>query len=163
MSYEAPGMHGLGLWPTDGLECPAMKQRAIIIAAGLMGAPATAANYWQECQIETATLCGPEGCRNVEPTLKLYLGDYANSKGVRKGYYRRCRRTGECDLIENPWIGTNEAYRVYVLPEHGLISRVAATGKVTDVATLGDTVLISRGTCWSVKPPSVRKKGKRRR
>jgi len=140
-----------------------MKRLTFIIAVALVAAPAPAANYWQECQIETATLCGLEGCRNVEPTLKLYLGDYANSKGKRHGYYRRCRRGRDCDIIENPWIGTNADYRAFVLPEHGLISRVGANGKVTDVATLGDNVLISRGTCWNVKPPGSKPKARRRR
>lgn len=125
----------------------------ILLASGVMIAGgASASNYWQECQIETATICDPQGCRNVQPTLKLYLGDYEDAKRRPKSYYYRCRRDGPCDEIRDPWVGENESYRAFVAPAHGVISRVGPDGKVTDVATLNDQVLISRGTCWSSEP-----------
>jgi hypothetical protein len=124
----------------------------LIGAMALVAGQASAADYWQECQIETVTLCSPDGCRNVEPTLKLYLGDYADSRGRRSGYYYRCRRPGPCDKIDNPWIGYNDHYRVFVVAGGGVISRVREDGKVTDVSTLNDNVLISRGSCWNSEP-----------
>ena len=124
-----------------------------LMAAGLalFAGQASAANLWQECQIETVTLCTPDECKNVEPTLKLYFGDFAARDGKRAGYYYRCRRDGPCDEIDDPWIGRNDRYRVFVIREAAVISRIDADGKVTDVATLDDHVLISRGTCWSAK------------
>jgi hypothetical protein len=124
----------------------------LLASSAMIAEGGSAANYWQECQIETATICGPEGCRNVQPTLKLYLGDYEDTKGRPKSYYYRCRRDGPCDEIRDPWVGENESYRAFVAPAHGVISRVGPDGKVTDVATLNDQVLISRGTCWSSEP-----------
>lgn len=129
-----------------------MSKLIFLATVALIPGPAFADNFWQECQIETATICDQVGCRNVQPTIKLYLGDYTDAKGRPKGYYFRCRRDSSCDEIRAPWIGENENYRAFVAPERGLISRVAANGRVTDVATLNDEVLISRGTCWSSKP-----------
>lgn len=128
-----------------------MKMLMVMAGLILASGQARSANVWQECQIETTTLCDPAGCRSVEPTLKLYFGDYVDAKGKRKGYYYRCRRAGPCDLIDDPWIGENEQYRAFVVRERGLISRIGPGGKVTDVATLEDHVLISRGTCWNTK------------
>jgi hypothetical protein len=124
----------------------------LIAALVLNTSTASAADFWQECQIEAVTLCTPDGCGSVEPTLRLYLGDFANSDGKRVGYYYRCRREGDCDKIEDPWIGHNDRYRVFVIREAAVVSRVDQDGKVTDVSTLDDHVLISRGTCWSAKP-----------
>ena len=127
------------------------------IALAALPPPASAADSWQECQIENVTFCNAEGCKYVDPTLKLYFGDFADSAGRRRGYYYRCRRDGACDMIENPWIGSNDRYRAFVMREQGVIARIAADGKVTDVATVDDTVLISRGTCWEGKPPDLSK------
>lgn len=133
-----------------------MRYVTLIAALALNSGTASAANFWQECQIEAVTICTPDGCRNVAPTLKLYLGDFANSQGKRAGYYYRCRREGACDKIEDPWIGRNDRYRVFVIREAAVISRVDQDGKVTDVSTLDDHVLISRGTCWSAKPQRIK-------
>ena len=94
----------------------------------------------------------------MQPTLKLYLGDYSDSKGRPRGYYKRCRRGSACDIIENPWIGQNDKYRAFVIPERGLIAHVGVDGKVTDVATLNNDVLISRGSCWSAKRQRIKPK-----
>lgn len=123
----------------------------------VQAAQAGDADLWQECQIESATLCGPGGCTNVAPTLKLYLGDYRADDGHRAGYYYRCRRGGECDIIENPWIGEGGGYRAFVMREQGVISRIGPDSRITDVATIEDTVLISRGSCWNADRPRIRK------
>ena len=134
-----------------------MIRSTLMIAMALQAAPAGDADLWQECQIESAILCGPGGCKNVEPTLKLYLGDYRADDGRRAGYYYRCRRGGECDIIENPWIGEGGGYRAFVMREQGVISRIGPDSRITDVATIEDTVLISRGSCWNADRPRVRK------
>jgi len=123
----------------------------ISAALGLIPAAAPAADIWQECQIETVTLCAPDGCRNVEPTLKLYLGDFTDAHGKPAGYYYRCRRDGACDKVDNPWIGHNDKYRAFVVPEANIISRVSQDGKVMDVSAIRDEVLISRGSCWGTE------------
>ena len=128
-----------------------MRYRYFIAAVALVPGAAPAADTWQECQIETVTLCTPEGCKIVEPTLKLYLGDYTDDRGKPAGYYYRCRRDGACDNIDNPWIGRNDKYRAFVVPEANVISRVDQDGKVMDVSAVRDEVLISRGTCWDTE------------
>jgi hypothetical protein len=119
-----------------------MKISVLLAGLTLLAGKASAAAVWQECQIESVTLCEAEGCMPVAPTLKLYFGDYADSKGRATAYYKRCRREGPCDVVENPWMGENDRYRAFVMPERGVIARIDADGKVTDVATLDNNVLI---------------------
>jgi hypothetical protein len=134
-----------------------MIRSTLMIGMALQTGQPADADLWQECQIESATLCGPGGCRNVEPTLKLYFGDYSADHGKRAGYYYRCRRDAECDIIENPWIGEGGGYRAFVMREQGVISRIGPDGRITDVATIEDAVLISRGRCWNSDRPRIRK------
>ena len=132
----------------------AMKM-LLIVAVALQAASITDPDNWQECQIESATLCGVGGCKPVTPTLKLFLGDYAGASGQRGGYYYRCRRGGLCDIVDDPWIGESAGYRAFVLRDRGVITRVGPDNKVTDVATIEDIVLISRGRCWKSARPRV--------
>ena len=125
-----------------------MKISVLLAGVALLAGKTSATAVWQECQIESVTLCDAGGCMPVAPTLKLFFGDYADSKGRAKAYYKRCRREGACDVIENLWMGENDRYRAFVMPERGLIARIDEDGKVTDVATLDNNVLISRGSCW---------------
>lgn len=129
-----------------------MKKLILVSGLALIPAQVSAADSWQECQIETVTYCNADGCQNVEPTLKLFFGDYSGPGGKPKGYYYRCRRDGPCDRIENPWIGEKDGYRAFVMREQGVISRIGPDNRVTDVSTLNDTVVISRGSCWDGEP-----------
>ena len=140
-----------------------MKSQILVMGFVLIAAPASGASSFQECQVESVTFCSPNGCSNVAPTLKLYFGDYADSAGKPKGYYYRCRRDGACDRIEDPWIGGDDKYRVFVMRGEGVISRLGRDGKVTDVATIGDNVLIARGSCWDAKPQGLNGKDRLRR
>lgn len=133
-----------------------MKSAVLAAALALQASRPALGDVQVQCQIETATLCGVEGCRNVAPTLTLYLGDYVDANGARNGYYYRCRRGGGCDIIDNPWIGDSGSYRAFVAREQGVISKLGSNAKVTDVATLEDKVLISRGSCWNFPRPAVR-------
>jgi len=132
-----------------------MKGVLLIAAVAFQAGQSAGPNISQECQIETVTLCDQAGCRGVEPTLKLYLGEYTAEDGRHAGYYYRCRRGEFCDIIENPWIGESGGYRAFVAREKGLISKVGPDNRVTDVATLEDRVLISRGRCWDAPRPNI--------
>jgi hypothetical protein len=132
-----------------------MKALLLVCALAIQEAQSGGTDLWQECQIERATYCDMAGCRGVEPTIKLYIGDYAGPGGKREGYYYRCRRGALCDIINDPWIGEGGGYRAFVMRDRGVISRISADNHVTDVATIGDTVLISRGRCWAASKPGV--------
>jgi hypothetical protein len=132
-----------------------MKSLLLIFGLVLQGPETVGPDISQECQVETVTLCDSAGCRAVEPTLKLYLGEYTNGDGSRAGYYYRCRRGAFCDIIDNPWIGESGGYRAFVARERGLISKIGPDSRITDVATIGDHVLISRGRCWAAPRPQV--------
>jgi hypothetical protein len=127
----------------------------LVLATALQAAGVSNPDIWQECQIESATLCGAGGCKPVQTTLKLFLGDYLGASGGRAGYYYRCRRGSVCDIIDDPWIGESAGYRAFVLRDRGVIARVGPDNSVTDVATIEDIVLISRGRCWEAPRPRV--------
>jgi hypothetical protein len=129
-----------------------VKFLALLTLLALQTAPNSRPSTW-ECQSETATLCTPTSCEQVEPTIKLYMGEYDEKDGSRASYYLRCRRGGSCDRIDNPWVGESGDYRVFVAREQALISRIAPNDRFTDVATLEDRVLILRGSCWGAPPP----------
>ena len=134
-----------------------MKSLLLVAGIALQAGQATAPDISQECQIETVTLCDQAGCRGVRPTLKLYLGAYMTEDGRQAGYYYRCRRAEFCDIIEDPWVGESGGYRAFVARERGLISKIGPQNRVTDVATLEDRVLISRGRCWPAPRPQVQR------
>jgi len=137
-----------------------MKGVGVLAALALQAAQGPAPDLSQECQIETVTLCDQAGCRGVEPTLKIYLGEYAAEDGKHRGYYYRCRRADLCDIIENPWIGENGGYRAFVARERGVIAKIGPENRITDIATIEDRVLILRGRCWDTPRPSVTRDGK---
>ena len=128
---------------------------SLVIAIALQAAGINDPDIWQECQIESATLCGAGGCKPVKPTLKLFLGDYVGESGRRAGYYYRCRRGSLCDIVDDPWIGESAGYRAFVMRDRGVITRVGPDNSVTDVATIEDIVLISRGRGWRSQRPRV--------
>lgn len=134
-----------------------MKSLLLALGLALQTGGASTPDMSLECQVETVALCDQAGCRGVEPTLKLYLGEYTAEDGGRYGYYYRCRRGDSCDIIDNPWIGESGGYRAFVARERGLISKVGPENRLTDIATLEDRVLISRGRCWPAPRPQVRR------
>src|SRR5690348_11131627 len=95
----------------------AMKSIALAAGLFLQAAQPPAPAISQECQIETVTLCDQAGCRGVEPTLKLYVGEFTGEDGKQVGYYYRCRRGDYCDIIDNPWIAESGGYRAFVARE----------------------------------------------
>ena len=133
----------------------ALMKTVLVLAILLHAAAIKDPDIWQECQIESATLCGAGGCKPVAPTLKLFLGDYVGESGRRAGYYYRCRRGNLCDIVEDPWIGESGGYRAFIMRDRGVIARVGTDNNVTDVATIEDIVLISRGRCWAAPRPRV--------
>jgi len=137
-----------------------MKSIALAAVLFLQAAQPPAPAISQECQIETVTLCDQAGCRGVEPTLKLYLGEFTGEDGKQVGYYYRCRRGDYCDIIDNPWIAESGGYRAFVARERGVIAKIGPENRITDIATVEDRVLISRGRCWDAPRPQVSREGK---
>jgi hypothetical protein len=133
----------------------ALMKTVLVLAIVLHAAVIKDPDIWQECQIESATLCGAGGCKPVAPTLKLFLGDYVGESGRRAGYYYRCRRGNLCDIVDDPWIGESGGYRAFIMRDRGVMARVGPDNSVTDVATIEDIVLISRGRCWKTQRPRV--------
>lgn len=125
-----------------------MKLVLMLISMAIQTTPSQP-DIWQECKFEKAELCEPSGCKEIEPTLKVYMANYVNDDGQRGGYYYRCLTKGGCTIIEPYWVGFGRGgYRVWEAREKGVSSRLSPDGEVTDIVTLEDVVLISRGKCW---------------
>ena len=130
--------------------------KLIIFLFGLALQPTQApSDLFRECKIETATLCGPDGCRSVEQSGKLYMGDYANAKGDRARYYYRCNLKGGCVAVDQPLVRRSGSYRTFIAAEQGAVSSIGPDDQVTDVFTRANLVQISRGTCQPAAPPAI--------
>jgi hypothetical protein len=127
-----------------------------MLLLGLLLQTNTQSNIWRECTFDRAELCTASGCKATKPTLKVYLADYSDDPKPRGGYYYRCRIDGGCQIVEPFWVGYGAAgYRVWDAREKGALSRLSPDDKITDVVTLEDVVLISRGTCREAPPPII--------
>lgn len=129
----------------------------MIIAALAVTTQASAAepNIWRACTVDSVTICTPSGCSPGKPSTWLYLASYEH-EGKRETTYYRCNADrSDCDTYE-PAVHRSGAYLNFSLPENGVVSRLGPDDTVTDVATIMDTVLISRGKCQLEPPPIIR-------
>lgn len=133
-----------------------LKRLAMIGALVAAGeASASEPNVWRACTIESVTICTPAGCVDGQPKIWVYLASYED-EGLRKAFYYRCGSDKrDCDTY-TPIVHRSGAYVTFSLPQNGVVSRLGPNDMVTDVATLMDTVLISRGKCVPEPPPIIR-------
>ena len=118
-------------------------------------ASAAEPNIWRACTVDSVTVCSPAGCSAGKPSTWLYLASYEN-EGKREAFYYHCSADQRnCDTY-TPVVHRSGAYLNFSLPQNGVISRLGPDDTVTDVATIMDTVLISRGKCLLEPPPIIR-------
>jgi hypothetical protein len=130
-----------------------------VLLAGLVlqTAKPTAPNVFQECELETAQLCDPSGCKPGKSTWRIWVADYQKDDGSRGGYYYRCATKDRCQVqILNDFRtrGAGE-YRVWSSKDAMSSSHVGPDGSVMDVVAHRERVLISRGKCWDAPPPII--------
>jgi len=112
-------------------------------------------DLWRGCEITSATICAPAGCRETRPTVKLYMADYIDSKSKRDSYYYRCRISGGCDMHDDVAVTLDHGDRVWTVSTPSIIATISLSDQVTDIATRNGLVLIQRGTCKLEPPPLV--------
>ena len=121
----------------------------------VVAAAAGAAGIWAACTIDTVSACSQSGCKAVKPAISIYLSDFVDRGVERAAYYRCSTGLTRCDRYRALVNKTGE-FSIFSLPERSLFAKLGPDHRVTDVAAMGDTVLISRGRCSERAPPSPR-------
>lgn len=123
-------------------------------AAILLASPAAAAEpgIWKACRIDTVSVCGVTGCSARKPAISIFVSDYIDRGTERAAYYRCGVRLSNCDRYPALAYRTGD-YLVFSLPQRSVFAKLGTDDRITDVAALGDDVLVSRGTCTTAVPP----------
>jgi len=131
-----------------------MKAHQLMAVLGCMSAPAIASqdDVWQACTIDTVTMCSATTCARRSPQISIFIGSFANQTARRAVYFRCALRLVNCDRYEALVYRLGD-FTVFALPERGVFTKLGPDNRVTDVATIQDTVFISRGRCVTAAPP----------
>jgi hypothetical protein len=130
---------------------------AIVGAAALLatiGAAANGPGIWAACTIDSVSICAASGCKAARPSVSIYLSDFVDH-GVERGAYYRCSiGLTRCDRY-NALVNKTGDFTIFSLPDRSVFAKLGPGHRVTDVAAMGDTVLVSRGRCSDRVPPAL--------
>jgi hypothetical protein len=132
--------------------------RSVPFCTGLalsVSASAAEPNVWRACTIQSVNICSPQGCVAGSPAIWLYVASYTD-KGKQHSIYIRCNISRTSCTDYRPLVHRSGAFLNFTLPKNAVVSRLGPDDMLTDVATIMDTVLISRGTCANEPPPLIR-------
>ena len=96
--------------------------------------------------------CSPAGCSARKPTISIFVSDFVDRGIERAAYYRCGVRLSNCDRYTALAYRTGE-FMIFSLPQRSVFAKLGTDDRITDVAALGDDVLVSRGTCATAVPP----------
>ena len=136
-----------------------MRSLCLLIIAFFTPSVAIAqAGIWKKCSVANSTLCGPTSCTSDRKAdISLYLGSY-DKNGKPNGYYYRCKAAleGACDIIEDySFASEPQGYSAWSSKSHSSVTRMSGVGKMTDILSENEYVLISRGVCVDSAPPII--------
>src|SRR4051812_34441002 len=120
-----------------------MKAYHLMAVFGCFAASANASqnDVWQACTIDTVTMCSAATCARRSPQISIFIGSYAKQAARRAVYFRCALRLVNCDRYEALVYRLGD-FTVFSLPEHGVFTKLGPDNRVTDVATIQDTVFI---------------------
>lgn len=133
-----------------------LVEKVFAIAAMAGAAQATAADrsIWRGCVIDSVQICTAKGCIAGRPAIWIYVASY-QEKGRNEAFYLRCNADkGDCDDL-TPIVNQSGSFVDFSLPDRGVISRLGPDDRLTDIATIMDTVVVSHGKCKNEAPPLV--------
>src|SRR5688500_1864224 len=117
------------MWRTTFTSCLLLISLAVV--------PGLAAPM--RCVVNSKFACTPAGCAGGK------IGMF-NLIDIELGKFSRCDASGCDDYSAN--FGRSGAYFVIDLPGRGMVAKLSTNGaEYLEVATLGNTALISFGTC----------------
>lgn len=116
---------------------------ALLMAVALTSAPQT--EWAWRCKFDQKFACTPaDGCKAVNPTLTTFVQPSSNFIGRCEG--------DDCDYFDGMVFSTSGSFFVGSLPNRGVIVKIDPNLSITEVVTLGHTVLTSYGKCEEVGP-----------
>ncbi len=115
-------------------------------------AAAAEPGIFKACTIDSVSVCTPRGCAASKPAISIFVSDFLDHGTERGGYYRCGLGLRNCDRYRALVYRTG-GFLIFSLPERGVFAKLASDNSVTDVATLADTVFVSRGECTNAAPP----------
>lgn len=98
-----------------------------------------------ECRFQSAFWCGSEGCSAADSQTWVRWSPETKT-------YERCDGKA-CDRYR-ALVTYSGAFANIVLPENGLLARLTGPGRVVEIATSMDSVLIRHGQCHGSERPS---------
>lgn len=102
------------------------------------GAEAQPIRSIAHCLIVSKFQCDAEGCRPIQPTIQHFVD-------LQSGTMSRCDANG-CDKHPVDMMRSG-AFMNISIPGRGTIAKLSDLGDFMEVATLGNTALISFGRC----------------
>ena len=131
-----------------------LKGLPIAAALLVMAAPASAADggIWQSCIVDSVFTCAPTGCFSQKPAISLYISTYGDAASERSAYYRCALKLTACQRYRADVDRAGNVV-IFTLPGRSVFAKLEDGNRITDVAAVGDWVIISRGKCASAAPP----------
>lgn len=109
---------------------------------------------WKSCAITSVSVCTTAGCRPAKPAISIYLLNFVDGGGERSAYFRCALGLTRCDRY-SALVNKTGDFAIFSLPDRSLFAKLGPGERVTDVAAVGDTVFVSRGTCRDSVPPAA--------
>ncbi len=124
------------------------------VALSLMASPVSAADggIWQACTIDAVQVCAPAGCASERPAISIFLSSYADGASERSAYYRCALQITNCQRYRAD-IHRRQDVTIFSVPDRSVFAKLGSDNRITDVAAVGDRVIISRGRCARRAPP----------
>ncbi len=131
-----------------------VRRLSFAAALSLMTSPISAADggIWQACTIDSVQVCSPSGCASEKPTISIFLSSYLDAASERSAYYRCALQITSCQRYRAA-VHRNQDVTIFSLPDRTVFAKLGSDNRITDVAAVGDRVIISRGRCARRAPP----------
>lgn len=127
-----------------------------LISGVLLAFPSSAStldqDVWKACSVDTVTICTRATCSSRKPDISIYLADRVDVTTEAASYYRCGVGLIHCDRY-NALVYRSGEYVIFSLPQRSLFSKLGVDDGLTDVAAVGESVIISRGRCYTAAPP----------
>jgi len=125
---------------------------AMVLASTAAADRAPDGGTWIACEIKSVSICGEGGCRAARPAISIYLSNFLDRGSQRSAYYRCAPGLTQCDRY-NAVVHRTGDFTIFSLPSRSVFAKLGPDERVTDVAAMAHTVVISRGECRHAAPP----------
>lgn len=111
---------------------------ALLLLAAVSSPPQT--EWAWHCKFDQKFACTPSGgCTAINSTISTFVQPSSN-------FIARCEGD-DCNYFENMVVNTSGSYFVGTFPSRGVVLKIDPNLSITEVVTLGHTVITSYGKC----------------